>query len=137
MRTLLFLIGVPLAIGVAGKILLGGNLAEGFCWMMVIFVGYSPLVAVLWCVYRVGRWLYNRVEIIDTPAAPAARPRPALRLQDVMSALLQYIEDCAGSGMSEEEIMSALGKKGWPPEQIETAFRTYRETLEKYKSQPA
>lgn len=140
LKVLLYIVGIPLVIGVAGMILLGGNLAEGFCWMMVIVVLSSPLLGIVGCVCWGGCWLYKRIEIVDTPEKPAARPRgSALRPTGgaAQVALVQYIEDALRDGQEEAAVGEALVRKGWAQEQIEGAFRSYRGTLDKYRRQPA
>lgn len=138
-------IAKKLAVGsVAGSLLLGpalgGNPLQGFCLLVILGIYVVPFALAIYYAYRAWVWVAAKVEIVDTPPARESKPRAsALRAAGggAQAALVQYIEDALRDGQEEPAVTDALVRKGWAQEQVEAAFRAYRETLEKYKSQPA
>jgi hypothetical protein len=115
---------------------LGGNAFQGFCLLVIIGIYVVPFALAAYYAYRTWLWVAARTARADMPPATDSKPRAAvLRASGspAQNALVQYIEDALRDGQEEGAVGDALLKKGWAQEQVEAAFSTYRETLEKYR----
>lgn len=100
-------------------------LGAGLC---LIFIGIMLLPYYL--IFLAGRWLLRKTGILSYPASASAKRADVLPRSvgyGNKAALLCYIDDAARMGHSEERIRGALSEKGWPPEEVESAFARYRE----------
>lgn len=127
------------AAGAIGLLLLATAVTAGlptaFCGLaLLVFLvlAGSPYILGFYLLYRLLRYLTGKITVVDSPSgggsARAAAERRS-RGTGNKAALISYIEDAARLGRNEEGIRSDLVSKGWPLEEVDSAFARYREVM--------